>query len=228
MEKIRIQFNESDYAIYHNYCQRYYIILNEKRKRSIRLFLELYEKEILPVGEHDLTGAVQFFSQKCEQLLADLHHNGVPFPSELPPNVQLCQEIPFVIEDLEKIYRLVKKTGTDPNYLLILAMFSTIIEVENSAYISAVTKNDLSIIESHAPAIAEVIRMRLGPDPGWEPVLYELIRIVQRFNRSSPYEKIDRTCISLIGPAVVAQFDVAAGYAKVQAATDRIFEDCRI
>lgn len=225
MDKIRVRFNESDYAIYHNYCQRYYTILDEKRKRSIWLFLELFEKGILTVGEHDLAEAVQFFSQKCEQLLTDFHNNGVYNTPELPPNVQLCREIPLVFEDLEKIYRLVKKTGADPNYILILAMVSAVIDEEKKAYISAVTRNDLEIIELHAPAIAEVIRMRLGPDPGWETVLYELTRIVQKFNLSSPYEKINRTCISLLGPAVVAQFDMAADYDEVQAATDRIFEE---
>ena len=228
MDKIHVRFNESDYAIYHNYCQRYYTILDEKRKLSIRLFLELYEKDILPVGEDDLAGAVQFFSQKCEELLLDFHSNGVTGTPILPQGVQLCREIPFIIEDLEKLYRLVKKTGTEPNYLLILATFSIIMDEENQAYVSAVTNNDLSLIGSHAPAIAEVIRTRLGPDPGWVPVLHELTRIVQKYNQSSPEEKIDRTCISLLGPAVVAQFDLAVESAKVQAATDRIFEDCEL
>ncbi|MDO9325670.1 MAG: hypothetical protein Q7T80_12025, partial [Methanoregula sp.] len=70
MEKIWIQFNESDYQIYHNYCLRYYTVFDTTRKRSIHLFLELFEKDILPVEEHDLGEVYQFFSKKCDELQA--------------------------------------------------------------------------------------------------------------------------------------------------------------
>lgn len=225
MEKIQVQFNESDYEIYHNYCQRYYSILDAGKKQSIRLLLELYEQDLLPVQEHDLEEAVIFFSKKCEEALADSGHPGKNDTRANIPGARICREMPFLMEDLEKIYRLIKKTGTAPNYVLVLATFSKIIDDESKADTYLRTETDRKIIETYAPAIAGVIRKRLGPDTGWESVLYELTRQVMKFNRSSFEEKIDRNCISLIGPAVVADFDVSVGHARVRQRLDQIFEE---
>lgn len=225
MDKIRIQFNEFDYQVYHNYCLRYYSILDTTRKRSIHLFLELFEKEILPVGEHDLGEAGIFFSKKCAELVADYDPMRKNNASIDLPQFQVCREMPFLIGDFEKIYRLIEKTGLTPNYLLVVATFSKIIEEEKTAYLSAIGEHDRKKVASVAPGIADIIRARLGSDNGWESVLYELTRIVRKFNLSSPDQKIDQNLIYLIGPAVVSQFNANIGYEEIQSTLERYFKE---
>ena len=225
MEKIWVQFNESDYQIYHNYCLRYYTINNTTRKRSIHLFLELFEKGMLPVGEHDLGEVFLFFSTKCDELQSD---NNLLSKSNSSINLsqfQIFSDIQLLIEDFEKIYRLLQKTGITSNYLLVLATFSKIIEEEKNAYISAVNEYDKNRIEAFAPQIAKVIWTRLGLDAEWESVLYELTRIVRKFNQKSPDQKIDLDCLFLIGSAVVSHFNDDIGYLEIQSTLERYFDE---
>jgi hypothetical protein len=228
MEKIWIQFNGADYQKYHDYCLRYYTIQNTTRKRSIHLFLELFEKDILPVREHDLDEVFLLFSKKCDELDADHNLFGKNDSSINIPQFQVCSDILSLITDLEKIYRLIQKTGLAPNYLLVLATFSKIIDEEKNAYISAVDENNRRKIESFAPSIAEIIRTRLGQDATWESVLHELTRVVRMFNQASPHQKIDQNCIFLLGSAVVSHFNADIGYEEIQSKLERYFEDSEL
>jgi hypothetical protein len=225
MEKISIQFSEFDFQVYHNYCLRYYAILDSTRKRAVHLFLELFEKELLPVGEHDLGDARVFFSRRCDELLADYGVPGKNNASADLPEVQVCREMPFIIEDFEKIYRIIEKTGIASNYLLLLATFSKIVGEEKDTYISSINEHDRKKAESAAPAIADTIRTRLGANPGWESVLYELTRIIRKYNLVSPDQKINQNCIYLIGPAVVSRFDADIGYEEIQSTLERYIEE---
>jgi hypothetical protein len=225
MEKIAIQFNEFDYQIYRDYCLRYYAILDVARKRALHLFLELFEKELLTVGEHDLGEAVIFFSKKCEDILSDGGSRGEDrTPIDLPL-LRVCREVPFLIEDFEKIYRIIEKSGITANFLLLLATFSKISEEERNAYVSAIDENDRRKAESVAPRIADTIQTRLGPGAGWESVLYELTRIIRKYNLVEPDLKIDQNCIYLLGPAVVSHFNVNIGYAEIRATLERYIEE---
>jgi hypothetical protein len=228
MEKIWIQFNEQDYQIYHNYCLRYYTVYDTTRKRSIQLFLELFEKDRLPVGEHDLKEVSIFFSKKCDEL--EIDRNILEKDNSLVnlPQFQVCRDILFLIEDFEKIYRIIQKTGVASNYFLVLAAFSKIIEEEKNAYIFAANEQDRGIIDSFAPSIAKIIRTRLGSDTGWESVLYELTRIVRKYNLASPCQKIDQNCIFLIGSAVVSHFNSDVGYEEIQSTLERYFEESEL
>lgn len=228
MEKIHIQFSESEYEIYHNYCFRYYTVYDTTRKRSIHLFRELFEKDILPVGEHDIDEAFLFLSKKCDELQSDNPFGGENNSFRDFPQFQVCRDLQFLIEDFEKIYRLIEKTGISANYLLVLATFSRIIEEEKQAYISASNEQEQKKIESCAPAIADIIRTRFGADAEWETVLSELTRIVRRFNAVSPGLKIDKDTLSLIGTAVVLHFNVAVGPEKIQTTVGRYFEECEL
>jgi hypothetical protein len=225
MEKIRIQFNEFDYQLYHDYCLRYYTILDTTRKRSMHLFLELFEKDIFPVGEHDLREAEIFFSKKCAELVADYDPMRKNNASIDLPQFQVCKEMPFLFGDFEKIYRLIEKKGITPNYLLVVATFSKIVEEEKNAYLSAINEHDRKKAESVAPGIADIIKTRLGSDAGWESVLFELTRIVRKFNLASPHQKIDQNCIYLIGPAVVSHFNADIGYEDIQSTLERYFKE---
>jgi hypothetical protein len=226
--KIWIQFSESDYQIYHNYCIRYYSVHDTTRKRSIHLFLELFEKGVLPVGEHDLGEVFLFFSKKCDEFHVNHDILGKNNSSIDFPQFQVCRDIQLLIEDFEKIYRLILKTGLASNYLMVLATFSKIIEEEKIAYISAINEQDRKKIESFAPDIAKIIRTRLGSDADWESVLYELSRIMRKFNLESPHQKIDRDCFFLIGSAVVSYFDADVGYEEIRSALEGYFEESEL
>lgn len=228
MEKIWIQFNESDYQIYHNYCLRYYTIHDTSRKRSIHLFLELFEKGIISVNEHDLSEAFSYFSKKCDVLQSDYKGHGSQNPAVDHPQFQICRDIQFLIEDLEKLYRLIQKTDIPSDYFMILATFSKIIEEEKTAYVSAVNEMDRTNIEFYAPEIAKSIRKRLGPDAGWDSILFELIQIIRKFNREFPLQKISPDCIFLIGSAVISFFNVNVGNEEIQSTLERYFEESEL
>ncbi len=228
MEKIWVQFNESDYQIYHNYCLRYYTINDTTRKRSIHLFLELFEKGMLHVGEHDLGEVFLFFSTKCDELQSDHNPLTKNNSSINLSQFQIFSDIQLLIEDFEKIYRLLQKTGISSNYLLVLATFSKIIEEEKNAYISAVNEYDRNKIESIAPNIAKIIWTRLDSNAEWESALYELTRIVRKFNRTSPDNKIDLDCLFLIGSAVVSHFYDDIGYMEIQSTLERYFDEIEL
>lgn len=228
MEKIWVQFNESDYQIYHNYCLRYYTINDATRKRSIHLFLELFEKGMFPVGEHDLGDVFLFFSKKCDELQSDHKLLSKSNSAIDHQQFQVFRDIQILIEDIEKIYRLIQKTGVISNYLLVLATFSKIIEEEKNAYLSAVNEQDRNKIESLAPKIAKIIWTRLDSDAGWESVLYELTTIVRKFNRASPDEKIDLDNLFLIGSAVVSHFNDDVGYEEIQSTLERYFDESEL
>jgi hypothetical protein len=183
---------------------------------------------MLPVGEHDLGEVFSFFSKKCEELNADpnlLEKNNF---SIVLPQFQVCRDILFLIQDIEKIYHLIEKTGVESNYVLILAAFSKIIDEESNAFIFAINEQDRYKLEAFAPNIAEIIRTRLGSDAGWEPVLHELTRIVRKFNLTSPDQKISQNAIFLLGSAVVAQFDTGIGYLEIQSTLQRYFEESEL
>jgi len=225
MDKIRILFNEQDYQKYHNYCFRYYTVYDTTRKRSIRLFLELFEKDIFPVREDDLGEAMEFFSKKCDELLTNQNFPAESRSSGDHSRYQVCRDIQLLIEDFEKIYRLIEKSGIAPNYLLVMATFSKIIEDEKRAYLLKINERDKNKIERFAPAIADTIQERLGADAGWETALSELTRIVRKFNDAFPNQKIDRNCLSLIGPAVISHFNTGIGYDEIQSTLDKQLED---
>lgn len=228
MEKIWVQFNESDYQIYHNYCLRYYTINDTTRKRSIHLFLELFEKGMFSVGEHDLREVFLFFSTKCDELQSEHNPLSKNNSSINLSQFQVFSDIQHLIEDFEKIYRLLEKTGIISNYLLVLATFSKIIEEEKNAYISAVNEYDRNKIESFAPNIAKIIWTRLDSDSEWESVLYELTRIIRKFNRTSPDQKIDLDCLYLIGSAVVSHFNDDIGDMEIQSTLERYFDESEL
>ena len=74
MEKIQIQFNESDYKVYYDYCLKYYRVHDDVRKQSVHAFLDLFEKGIIPVEAQDIRQARQFLAGKCDDLKKE--HDG--------------------------------------------------------------------------------------------------------------------------------------------------------
>jgi len=205
MEKIQIHFSESDYSIYHEYCAKYYQVHDTVRKQSIHAFLDLYEKGVIPVDAQDIDGARGILADRCELLKRE--HSSPGIDTTILLQLRTCSDILLFMDDLEKIFRLLRKQGADASYLMILATFSTIIK-ENRAWNSPELV-DLPVeeIEALATPLAAIIRARIGPDAEWHWVLREFATIAARFNQRSPELKFDRDIIQVVAPAVVAQFE---------------------
>jgi hypothetical protein len=228
MEKIKIQFKESEYEKYHNYCHSYYSIYDSTRKQSIQLFIDLFEKDMLPLEEHDLKEVSLFFSKNSDKLLGEPQVLGENNSLIDLHQFQVSRDIQFLIQDFEKIYRLIEKNGIGSNYVLILAMFSKIIEEEKIADNFAINEQDRETIDFFAPEIAEIIRTRLGSDHGWERVLYELTRIVRKFNLASPPQKISQNALFILASAVVKHINRFVEPEEIRSTLQKYFKESEL
>jgi hypothetical protein len=207
MEKIQIQFKESDYKVYYSYCERYYQIHDAVRKRSVQAFLDLFVKGVLPVEEQDIKQARLILSQRCSDLkMGQENIRGEDDPTMLL-QVRACSDILLFCDDLEKIYRLLQKQGLVKNYLIILGTFSRVVEEAKNSDISAMYNLSSEDIEALAAPLAEIIRENLGTDRQWRSVLRELASTAVRYNRRSTGPEFDLDILKLISPAVIDHFN---------------------
>ncbi|MCK9580508.1 MAG: hypothetical protein M0Q92_08665 [Methanoregula sp.] len=207
MEKIQIQFKESDYNVYYDYCLKYYRAHDTVRKQSVHAFLDLYEKGIIPVEPEDIRQARRFISGKCEDLKKEHAGTGSEGEPAIPLQVRICSDLLCFCDDLAKMFRLVQKQGVAANYLMILGTFSKVIEENKNSHLSGMYNLDRKLIESLATPLAENIRVRLGTDRNWRSALRELTVIAARFNQRYPEPKFDQDIVLLVGPAVVRHFE---------------------
>jgi len=228
MEKIQIQFKESDYKIYYDYCLKYYQAHDTVRKQSLHAFLDLFEKGIIPVEEQDIRQARQFLSGKCDDLKRE--HNGTGRDAEqtILLQVRICSDLLLLSEDLEKIYRLIQKQGVVANYLMILGTFSRVIDENRNSQISGMYNLDNGEIEALAGPLAETIRVRLGTDRDWHSVLRELSFIATRFNQIYPEPKFGLEIIQLVAPAVVSHFNRDVEAREVLSVLPSYFEESEL
>ena len=100
--------------------------------------------------------------------------------------LRVCSDIIAFLEDLEKIYRLLRKKGVDANYYLIIGAFSKIADEETGC--------DGKIFKEPPPMKSMPLSSPLGiaiekkswdgsgyPDPAWE-----MVGFVETFNKLSP------------------------------------------
>jgi hypothetical protein len=225
MKKIQIQFNESDYTIYHDYCLKYYQAHDTARKQSLHAFLDLFEKGIVPVEEQDIRQARQFLSGKCDELKRE---NASPAREAEPTvllRVRICSDLLLVTNDLEKMYRLIQKQGIVANYLMILATFSRVIEETRNSPISGTYDLEPGIVEALARPLVETIRLRLGTDRDWHSVLRELTFIATRFNHIYPEPKFDLEIVQLVAPAVVSHFNREVKDSEIRSVLPSYFDE---
>jgi hypothetical protein len=228
MEKIQIQFNESDFKVYYDYCLRYYQIQDTVRKQSIQVFLDLFEKDIITVEERDITQARQFLSEKCDSLKRT--RDGTVGEEETTVLFQerMCSDLLLLSEDLAKIFRLIEKHGVTANYLMILATFSRVIDENRNSHIAAMYDLKNEVVEALARPLAEIIRPRLGLDQHWDPVLRELTVIAARYNQRHDEPKFDLDIIQLVGPTVVSHFDSDAQPREILSVLPSYFEESEL
>ena len=190
MEKIQIQFNESDYTVYHDYCLKYYQAHDTARKQSVHTFLDLFGKGFIPVEKQEIKQARELITRKCDEQKKERNAAGSGGDTTISLRMQVCSDILFFIDDLEKIYRLIQKKGIVADYLMILGTFSRIIdESRNSPPVKYSLKHEL--VESLASPLAGMIRLRLDADGDWQSVLRELTFIAARFNQHFSGPKFD-------------------------------------
>ncbi len=207
MEKIQIQFKESDYKVYYDYCLKYYQIHDTVRKQSIHAFLDLFEKSIIIVDSQDIAQARLLLTHKCDDLKKDNNRTRGEGDTTTLHQTRICEDLLTFCADLEKIYRLIQKQGIVADYLMILGTFSRVMDEDRSSHnISRYNLNG-EVIESLARPLAEIIRIRLGTDRQWRSVLRELSVIATRFNQRSAGLKFDLDIIQLVAPAVVSHFN---------------------
>jgi hypothetical protein len=227
MEKIQIQFNESDYTKYHDYCLKYYQVHDTARRQAIHAFLELYTKGILAVEEQDLRPARRFLTEKCNELNVE-KDTGAGVGAAVATRARLCTDLLAFLDDLEKMYRLIKKQGIVPNYVMLLATFSNVIEEMRDAAAVGLYDVDRTLIEALATPLAGMIRRRLGTDRQWQSALKELSFIATRFGQKFPEPAFDAEIVQLVAPYVVAHFNRDVGIKEILSALSSCYEECEL
>ena len=228
MEKIQIQFKESDFKVYYEYCERYYQIHDIVRKKSIITFLDLFSKGILPVEEQELTQAHLLLAQKCGELKKASYDRRNEGDSTISLQLRSCNDILLFCQDLAKMHRLFQKQGMVANYLIILATFSKVTEAVKNSPSSVIYNLDSGMVESLALPLAELIRLRLGIDREWHSVLHELTVLTARFNRVSRGQKFDLDTLKLVAPAVVYHFNMDVETSEILAVLPSYFDECEL
>nr|WP_319375669.1 hypothetical protein [uncultured Methanoregula sp.] len=228
MEKIQIQFKESDYKVYYEYCERYYQIHDITRKKSILTFLDLFSKGVLPVGEQDISQVILLLNQKCEELKKTTYDSRSNGDSATNLQLESCADILHFSKDLEKMYRLFVKQGLVANYLLIIGTFSKVTENAKNSPINVMYNLDNETVEQLAVPLVDLIRNRLGTDREWRSVLRELNIIAARYNRVATGPKFDLDTIKLVAPAVVYHFNKDVKTSEILAAVPSYFDECEL
>ncbi|PKL70591.1 MAG: hypothetical protein CVV30_04365 [Methanomicrobiales archaeon HGW-Methanomicrobiales-1] len=228
MEKIQIQFKESDYKIYYDYCLRYYQIHDAMRIQSLHAFLDLFEKGIIPLEEQDINKVRQLLLLKCNDLKKEDNGTREKGDTTMLLQLRVCSDLLLFIEDLEKIYRLIQKQGISANYLMILGTFSRVIEENRSSHPVSRYELKSEVIETLAQPLAGIIQMRLGTDRNWRSVLRELTFIAARFNQLYPEPKFDLDILQLVGPAVVSHFNKDVDFREIRSVLPSYYEDSEL
>ena len=128
MGRVTLSFSEEEYQLFHHYCTNYCRLYDETRKNSIKIFLELYKHQVIDLQEHSLDNVFSFFYQKRQEFEMESQIPGSDAGGQM--RLRVCLDIIAFLEDLEKIYRLLRKKGVNANYFLILGAFSKIADEE--------------------------------------------------------------------------------------------------
>ena len=228
MEKIQIQFKESDYKIYYDYCLKYYRINNKARKQSIHALLDLFKKGIITVEAQDISQAQELLSRKYEDLKKKPDNTNREDDKTLIPESQTCGDLLIFSKDLEKIYRLIQKQGITANYLMILGTFSNVIADEKSSQISVTYNLKSEMIENLARPLADIVQTRMGTHRQWRSALRELTVIAARFNRQSFEPKFDLGILQLVAPAVISRFNEDVNTKEILSLLPSYFKECEL
>ncbi len=160
MGRVTLHFNEEDYHLFHRYCANYCRLYDETRKNSIKILLELYKHEVMDIQEHSLDNIFTFFYQKKQEFETE---GRVPAAdAENLMRIRICSDIIAFLEDLEKIYRLLRKKNRDANYILIIGVFSKIFDEEARMHSEDLQQAAADSIDAIVSPLCKELEKKLG------------------------------------------------------------------
>ncbi|MGA2913804.1 MAG: hypothetical protein ABSE07_09850 [Methanoregula sp.] len=184
MGRVTLHFSEEEYQLFHHYCTNYCRLFDETRKNSIKILLELYKHQVIDIQGHNLDNVFLFFYQKKQEFEIESQVPGSDANEQM--RLRICTDIIAFLEDLEKIYRLLRKKGVDANYYLIIGAFSKISDEEARARMEDLHKTSAHEINAIVSPLGKAIEKKLGPDVDTRILLGKLAGFVELFNRLSP------------------------------------------
>jgi hypothetical protein len=214
MGRVKLHFNENDYHLFYHYCANYCRLYDETRKNSIKILLELYKHEVIDFQEHSLDNIFSFFYQKKQEFETEGR-----VPAGDPDNlmrVRICSDIIAFLDDLEKIYRLLRKKNRDANYILIIGVFSKIFEEEALTRAEDLQNTASDAINAIVSPLGKEIENKLGTQVDKEAILYELVSFTENFNRISPDLTFSDEVVLLVAPTLLKMFGKEENYEEIR------------
>jgi hypothetical protein len=102
-----LHFSEDDYQLFCHYYSNYCRLHDETRKNSIKILLELYKHQVIDIQEHTFDNIFTFFYQKKQEFETECK---IPTTdADELMRIRISSDIISFLEDLEKIYRLIRK-----------------------------------------------------------------------------------------------------------------------
>jgi len=215
MGRVTLHFSEDDYQLFHHYCANYCRLHDETRKNSIKILLELYKHQVIDIQEHSLDNIFTFFYQKKQEFETECQ---IPASdADELMRVRISSDILSFLEDLERIYRLIRKKNTEANYILILGAFSKIFEEETQTRLEDLHEAASGSINAIVSPLGDAIENKLGPEVDTQVLLYELVSFAEIFNRLSPDLTFSDAVIELLAPPLIRRFGKAENYEEIRA-----------
>jgi hypothetical protein len=204
MGRVTLNFSEEEYQLFHHYCTNYCRLYDETRKNSIKIFLELYRHQVIDLQEHSLDNVFSFFYQKKQEFEMESQIPGSDAGGQM--RLRVCLDIIAFLEDLEKIYRLLRKKSVNANYFLILGAFSKIADEETRMRWEDLQKTLAHEINAIVVPLGNSIKRKLGPEPDTRTLLVELVGFAETFNRFSPDATFTDEITHLIALSLLRMF----------------------
>ncbi|MDD1695969.1 MAG: hypothetical protein LUQ54_03635 [Methanoregula sp.] len=214
MGRVKLNFSESEFEIFYSYCSNYYRLNGDTRKNSIQLLVELYHHKVIDIQEHNLDNLFAYFYQKQKEFETESQFSTSSGNHMM--RVRACADIISFLEDLEKIYVLIRKKGVEANYILVIGIFSKIINEKNQIHLNELDETASGAVDSIVALLGEAIERKLGPVAETPALLNELVRFVGTFNRLSPDLPFTDEIITLVAISLLKRFGKEADFEEVR------------
>jgi len=214
MGRVNLHFSEDDYQLFHHYCANYCRLHDETRKNSIKILLELYKHQVIDIQEHSLDNIFTFFYQKKQEFETECK---IPArDADELMRIRISSDIISFLEDMEKIYRLIRKKNVEANYILIIGAFSKILEEEMQTRLEDLHEAASGAINAIVSPLGEAIEKKLGPEVDNQVLLYELVSFTEIFNRLSPDLTFNDEVIELLAASLIKRFGKEENYEEIR------------
>ena len=214
MGRVIIHFSESDFKLFYTYCSNYYRLHGDTRKNSIQILVELYRHQVIDIQEYTLDNLFTFFYHKKQEF--ETEYQISPSGKNLLMRARICSDIISFLEDLEKIYLLVRKKGVEANYIFIMGIFSKIVDEIHQMRLDELDEETSGAVDAISTPLHNAIEEKLGPDADVQALLNELVRFVGTFNHLSPETRFTEEIIIIIASSLIKKFGKEADYDEIR------------